>query len=918
MPQIVPVFVVILLAVATAGRAQVPPPIAEVQPLLDRLHTFVESADRQGFLTLLSPESDLDAAGDFAAEALSDNVTRAVVRPRLLVPKGDAPDVDEFELTVEVFTESGDRARLQTWILDIKLSDTDPDQDEAAAWMITDHEALVGLSGLHHLTLNQAKQFDAVNLVIAAEDMTLSMPSGSVFVSEIDTGVTGLVLVGDGTMTFEPEPDAERSQVRIFSGSETLETRFSRAFIRLNPEMFASRVSSAALTETPVDSGDLDKALKFFDDVISLSYAVDLSDLSEREWWLNPSVGDLIAEILTRQYGLLTYANAQNQPEDVTLYRREPFYRVIALYASARQRAVHGRYFDDQDAVSYDVLDYDIDASIEPRGTTQESLRTAPVLEGCWIEGTTRLAVRVTGVNFRSMTLRLADELKVHSVVSRELGPLFFFRMSGSNSIVITLPRTAPVGTEFTVALSYSGLLAAQATDENWLGRSRFLFGAATPFNIGTRRYLYSSSSSWYPQSIVRDYATATMRLTVPADYGIVASGDPDEGNPPVASFQGETGVRSYEFVTLQPAKYLSAIISKFSPSDIPIREIALDHGGDIPNIPSGVLYDRTVFSVESNPRSVDRVGEFYEQASDILGFYGSLMRDLPYPSFTLALTDSRLPGGHSPAYFAVLNQPLPLNPGMIISWRTDPVAFSDVEYFFLAHELAHQWWGQAVGWKNYHEQWLSEALSQYFAALYVREDRGEEAFEDILSQMRRWAIRHSAEGPVYLGYRLGVIEDEPRVYRSLVYNKGALVLHMLRRLIGDDAFFGGLRRYYGEMRFRRAGTDDLIRAFETESARSLENFFDRWIHEADLPELRFDYQTEDRQGQTDVVLRFEQGPKLFEVPVTVTLKYRSGEEETVIVPVAEHITEVRLPLRGRLRDVEVNADDAALTEIRR
>ena len=80
-----------------------PPPIAEVQPLLDRLHTFVESADRQGFLTLLSPESDLDAAGDFAAEALSDNVTRAVVRPRLLVPKGDSPDVDTNPLEVLLF-----------------------------------------------------------------------------------------------------------------------------------------------------------------------------------------------------------------------------------------------------------------------------------------------------------------------------------------------------------------------------------------------------------------------------------------------------------------------------------------------------------------------------------------------------------------------------------------------------------------------------------------------------------------------------------------------------------------------------------------------------------------------------------------------------------------------------------------------
>ena len=124
-----------------------------------------------------------------------------------------------------------------------------------------------------------------------------------------------------------------------------------------------------------------------------------------------------------------------------------------------------------------------------------------------------------------------------------------------------------------------------------------------------------------------------------------------------------------------------------------------------------------------------------------------------------------------------------------------------------------------------------------------------------------------------------GQIDGEPRVFRALVYNKAALVLHMLRRLIGDQAFFAGLRRFYNEMRFQIAGTDDLIRAFETEANRSLKDFFERWIFEFDVPSLRFDYRTEARlsgqQGESDVVLRFEQEGQLFEVPVTVTLRYR-------------------------------------------
>ena len=883
----------------------------------------METADRKGFESLLAPDADLEAAREFARGAIRDGVTRTVVVPQLLVPKSE-DEGTAYDLTVDVFTETGNRGRLQTWTLGVTRPPADPDAAptiQSTPWLITEHASVGSVVGLYHLTLSRDRQFDASNLVIAGEDMTLRMTDGVAFVSETDTGTTGLALVGDGTMTFDPEPEAERGQVQIFSGREVLEADFTHAFVRVNPQTFAARVSTAALTETAFDDSDFDEAQEFFDEVAGLSYAVDLSDFSDRQWSLSPSVGDFVAEIRTRRYGDLTYAQAQRLPEDVTLYQRGPPSRIIALYPSARQREVRGRYFDDQDTMSYDVLDYDVVASFEPAGTSQETFRARAIPLGCWIEGTTRLAVRVTGANLRTMTLRLADELDVQAVTSRELGPLLFFRMHGQNSVVVNLPGEAPIGTEFTVVVTYAGLLPAQEPDENWIGRARFLEDETTMFGVGEWRYIYSNSSDWYPHSPVSDYATATMQLTVPADYGVVATGDPGESNPPVGSSDEETGVRSYEFLTLQPARYLSAVISRFWPHDIPSQEIALvDDGAARPGaqVRSGVRYDRMSLTVETNPRTRKRLDDYYGQATDIFQFYSSLVGDLPYPVFTLTLTDAYLPGGHSPAYFSVLSQPLPLNPGIIWTWESDPVAFSDVDYFFLAHELAHQWWGQAVGWKNYHERWLSEGLAQYFAALYVQKDLGDKSFEDVISQMRRWGMRHSDEGPVYLGYRLGAIENKPRIFRALVYNKGAMVLHMLRRLIGDDAFFNGLRRYYDEMRFKNAGTDDLIRAFETEAGRSLEGFFEQWIHEADLPELRFDYRTEERAGETAVVLRFEQGPKVFEVPVTVTLRYRSGEQDTAVIPITESVTEVRLPLSGQLRGVDVNKDDAALVEIRR
>ena len=232
------------------------------------------------------------------------------------------------------------------------------------------------------------------------------------------------------------------------------------------------------------------------------------------------------------------------------------------------------------------------------------------------------------------------------------------------------------------------------------------------------------------------------------------------------------------------------------------------------PSAPAGAARDEgsVNLTVKANPRQMGRARSLAEQASAMLQFYASIVGEAPYPAFTLAVTESELPGGHSPAYFAVLNQVLPTQP---IIWRNDPVNFESFPAFYLAHELAHQWWGQAVGWKNYHEQWLSEGFAQYFAALYAEKALDSNVFPSVLRQMRRSGIDTSPQGPIYLGYRLGHIRGERPVFRSLVYNKSAIVLHMLRRLVGDDQFFFGVRRFYAEWRFKKAGTDDFRVAME-------------------------------------------------------------------------------------------------------
>jgi aminopeptidase N len=188
--------------------------------------------------------------------------------------------------------------------------------------------------------------------------------------------------------------------------------------------------------------------------------------------------------------------------------------------------------------------------------------------------------------------------------------------------------------------------------------------------------------------------------------------------------------------------------------------------------------------------------------------------------------------------------------------------------------------------------------------------------FSNVLRQWRKWSLDRSDQGPVYLGYRLGHIRNDSRIFRALVYNKGAAVLHMLRRLVGDEVFFRGVRRFYTESLFAKAGTEDFRLAMETEAGRSLERFFERWIYGSNLPRLTFAYRVESSSSAPTLVLRFEQTGDVFDVPVTVTLQYVDRRVVEVPISITDRVVELRVPLNGTLRSAEVSKDDGSLVEI--
>jgi hypothetical protein len=870
----VPLLVCLLVSLLASGAVR---PQSAAQPdaitkLVYGLEQAIRGGDAAAFGSLVRPGARTPALAEFIYSLTSPPPTSAAVKERDRVPVGDG----RGRLLLEILTVYDREARVVSWRVDVATAGAE------GSWVIVDAERLTVITGLYRLALDTTVEYAIHDLVINAPDLTITIPSGHAFAASTPDGPTGYVVVGRGRVTLAPEPEGERGQMQLFAGDDVFKSDVTAMFVRLNPSDVANRITQRALVPEPADPRRARRAVQLFNTYAPKSFVLDLSDLSTDEWWLVPPGNDFVAEIETPKFGALTYARANNEAEDISFFDRRRK-KNIAVYASKEKLAARGPFFSEDDHLDYDVRQYDLDVAFAP--------------EREWIDGVATVSIR-TRSYLSTLTLRLAEPLVIRNITTKQFGRLLYLRVVGQNNVLVGFPGTVPAGTDVDLVVTYGGRLPPQGIDREALQLQQQELKPDEIIMPAEPQFLYSNRSYWYPQGPVTGYATATMTVTAPGVYDVVASGAQRGQAETLPAPPGQRPRKKFVFTASKPARYLSVLISRFQMS---------------PPVPLKLLDDREpvpVF-VYANPREVTHVRSMTDKASDVLRFYASVMADVPYDAFTLALTESSVPGGHSPAYFALVNEPLPMSQ---YSWANDPVSFQNYPSFFLAHELAHQWWGQAVGWKNYHEQWLSEGFAQYLAALYAERERGADTFASVLRQMRRTAIDASPQGPVYLGYRLGHLKGDSRVFRALVYNKGAMVLHMLRRLVGDEAFFSGLREFYATWRYKKAGTDDFRVAMEKATGRPLGRFFDRWIYASGIPTLRMTATV----SAGALRLRFDQSENVYDVPVTVSLSYADGTSEDVVVAVTETSVERAIPLKRALRSFDVNRDGGALAEIAR
>lgn len=198
-----------------------------------------------------------------------------------------------------------------------------------------------------------------------------------------------------------------------------------------------------------------------------------------------------------------------------------------------------------------------------------------------------------------------------------------------------------------------------------------------------------------------------------------------------------------------------------------------------------------------------------------------------------------------------------------------------------MAHELAHQWWGDLVTTQSWSHIWLNEGFATYFEALFTEHILGRESFEFEMMNNAFAVKRFNESNRTAVIFQQGTDVDEWPI--SNVYQKGSCVLNMLRWLLGDDVWWKAMNVYAHRYAFRNVDTDDVRKVFEEVSGKDLRTFFNQWLYDAGHPSYKVHYSWD--QDRRVIELRVQQTQKvdsltgLFSMPVDIALWTASGRK---------------------------------------
>ncbi len=346
----------------------------------------------------------------------------------------------------------------------------------------------------------------------------------------------------------------------------------------------------------------------------------------------------------------------------------------------------------------------------------------------------------------------------------------------GELAVIPQTPLRA--GTESTVVVRYQGSPTRIANPMigrgGWTTYAGGIYVAGQPFSITT-----FMPANDHPS----DKATYTLRISVPADSMAVANGQ-------LIDRLESSGTATYTYAMPQPmASYLITI----AVGEFVIHQQTGPNGLPIAN------YYPPALAREMEP--------IFATQPEMIAFFSERFGPYPFDSYgALVIDDPRMS-------FALETQTLSLFGTGIVRFARDLV---------IAHELAHQWFGNSVSLESWGDIWLNEGFATYGEVLWIEHSRGVRAAERYLIDMYRTARLSSVRpGSPTLA----------RLFDRAIYERGALTLHALRHQLGDTLFTEVLRTYSERFRYSSATTEDFIATAEAVSGESLRELFETWLY---------------------------------------------------------------------------------------